>query len=96
MLVLSWPQKRRHLLSALAKLDVQVAARAETLEESWDTKYRLNPHAPTAAESMATPEQLPVHSEAARASATPAPLPPPPTAPSATANPGTVVPDYLL
>lgn len=87
MQVLSWQHKRHRLVLALAKLDTQIASRADALEHTWVEKYRLSPHEsgqapPPAADTGGAP--------ANPAAASPAPAAAPTTPPEQT------VPDYLL
>ncbi|MBR8427296.1 hypothetical protein [Burkholderia cenocepacia] len=87
MQVLSWQHKRHRLVLALAKLDAQLASRAEVLEQTWVEKYRLTPH-----ETGHTP---PVTGATSAPPAVDIPAAPsgaadPPPAPKST------VPDYML
>ncbi|CAE6794752.1 hypothetical protein R70006_05019 [Paraburkholderia domus] len=86
MLVLSWQEKRRRLVSALAKLDAQIASRIDTLEESWVAKYRLSPH-----EAGSTQPEADSTPTTPTAVAKPVPAPAPQTAEAVP-----YVPDYLL
>ncbi|CAJ6633770.1 hypothetical protein [Burkholderia arboris] len=87
MQVLSWQHKRHRLVLALAKLDAQIASRAEVLEQTWVEKYRLTPHetgqTPPATVAMSAPPAADIPAAPSRAAE-------PPPAPKPT------VPDYML
>lgn len=87
MQVLSWQHKRHRIVLALAKLDVQIASRADVLEQTWVEKYRLTPHEVGQPSLTTTPPALP---QAAPAAASP------PAAAAPTTPPKQTVPDYLL
>ncbi|ABO60207.1 hypothetical protein LA345_36905 (plasmid) [Burkholderia vietnamiensis] len=87
MQVLSWQHKRHRLVLALAKLDTQIASRAEILERTWVEKYRLTPHETGQTPPVTIAKSAP---PAANIAAAPTPAAEPATPPKP------AVPDYML